>query len=171
MMSITAYVCLYSVAQPCTRLCVPVCVCVQDVERNEDAWPFKVPVSREEVPDYYEIIKVRHVCASVYAIVSVREELLILHQTQGCFMDICFSVSKQDVTGNVSSRASFAAQHIYFAHSSTQTEVFPGSSVCYNKLLGLTRTVYIHRIFGDFQAKNTVCTPYIYGSGQPYKLL
>ena len=35
---------------------------------------------------------------------------------------------------------------------------------------GLARTVYIyvyiHRIFGDFQAKNTVCTPYIYGSGQ-----
>jgi len=27
--------------------------------------------------------------------------------------------------------------------------------------------VYIHRIFGDFQAKHTVCTPYIYGSGQP----
>jgi len=29
--------------------------------------------------------------------------------------------------------------------------------------------VYIHRIFGDFQAKNTVCTPYMHGSGQPYK--
>jgi hypothetical protein len=27
--------------------------------------------------------------------------------------------------------------------------------------------VYIHRIFGDFQAKNTICTPYTYGSGQP----
>jgi len=27
--------------------------------------------------------------------------------------------------------------------------------------------VYIHRISGDFQAKNTVCTPYVYGSGQP----
>ena len=25
------------------------------------------------------------------------------------------------------------------------------------------------RIFGDFPAKNTVCTPYIHGSGQPYK--
>jgi len=24
------------------------------------------------------------------------------------------------------------------------------------------------RIFGDFPAKHTVCTPYIYGSGQPY---
>jgi hypothetical protein len=24
------------------------------------------------------------------------------------------------------------------------------------------------RIFGDFPAKNTVYTPYIYGSGQPY---
>jgi len=38
--------------------------------------------------------------------------------------------------------------------------------------LGLAKTVYIriyiHRIFGDFHAKNTVCTPYIYGSGQPY---
>jgi len=32
----------------------------------------------------------------------------------------------------------------------------------------LARTVYIHRIFGDFPAKNTVYTPYIYGSGQPY---
>jgi hypothetical protein len=29
--------------------------------------------------------------------------------------------------------------------------------------------VYIHRIFGDFQAKNTVRRPYIYGSGQPCK--
>jgi len=28
-------------------------------------------------------------------------------------------------------------------------------------------TVY-DRIFGDFPAKNTVYTPYIYGSGQPY---
>jgi hypothetical protein len=28
-------------------------------------------------------------------------------------------------------------------------------------------TVYDH-IFGDFPAKNTVYTPYIYGSGQPY---
>ena len=27
---------------------------------------------------------------------------------------------------------------------------------------------YVHRIFGDFQAKNTVCTPYTYDSGQPY---
>jgi len=24
------------------------------------------------------------------------------------------------------------------------------------------------RTFGDFLAKNTVCTPYIYGSGKPY---
>jgi hypothetical protein len=23
-------------------------------------------------------------------------------------------------------------------------------------------------IFGDFPAKNTVCTPYVYGFGQPY---
>jgi len=42
-------------------------------------------------------------------------------------------------------------------------------------------TVYVHRIctlymytvygrmFGGFPAKNTVCTPYIYGSGQPYQ--
>ena len=29
--------------------------------------------------------------------------------------------------------------------------------------------VYLHRIFGEFQTKNTVCTPYIYGSGQPYR--
>jgi hypothetical protein len=28
--------------------------------------------------------------------------------------------------------------------------------------------VHIHCIFGDSQAKITVCTPYIYGSGQPY---
>jgi hypothetical protein len=28
-------------------------------------------------------------------------------------------------------------------------------------------TVYIHRIFGNFPVKNTVCTPYIYGFGQP----
>jgi len=37
----------------------------------------------------------------------------------------------------------------------------------YPSYLGLARTVYIHRIFGDFPAKNTVYTPYIYGSGQP----
>jgi len=40
-------------------------------------------------------------------------------------------------------------------------------------LLGLARTVYIYTvydrgIYGDFPAKNTVYTPYIYGSGQPY---
>ena len=38
--------------------------------------------------------------------------------------------------------------------------------------LGLARTVYIYtvydRIFGDFPAKVTVHTPYIYGSGHPY---
>jgi hypothetical protein len=28
--------------------------------------------------------------------------------------------------------------------------------------------LYMHCKFGDFPAKNTVCTPYIYGSGQPY---
>jgi len=41
----------------------------------------------------------------------------------------------------------------------------------YPVFLGLARTVYIHvydRIFGDFSAKVTVHTPYIYGSGQPY---
>jgi hypothetical protein len=38
---------------------------------------------------------------------------------------------------------------------------------------GLAITVYIYtvhdRIFGDFPAKVTVYTPYIYVSGQPYK--
>jgi hypothetical protein len=32
----------------------------------------------------------------------------------------------------------------------------------------LAKTVYIHRIFGDFPAMYTIYTPYIYGSGQPY---
>ena len=32
--------------------------------------------------------------------------------------------------------------------------------------LGLAKTVYMHRIFGEFPAKNAVYTPYIYGSGQ-----
>ena len=39
---------------------------------------------------------------------------------------------------------------------------------CY---LGLAITVYMHcivRIFGNFPANKTVCTPYIYGSGRPY---
>jgi len=40
--------------------------------------------------------------------------------------------------------------------------------VCMYVYVGLARTVYIHRIFGDFPAKNTVHTPYIYGSGQPH---
>ena len=38
--------------------------------------------------------------------------------------------------------------------------------------LGLAKTVYIYtvyaRIFGDIPANNTVYTPYINGSGQPY---
>jgi hypothetical protein len=38
---------------------------------------------------------------------------------------------------------------------------------------GMAITVYIYtvhdRIFGDFPAKVTVYTPYIYVSGQPYK--
>jgi hypothetical protein len=29
-------------------------------------------------------------------------------------------------------------------------------------------TVY-DRVFGDFPARNTIYTPYMYGSGQPYK--
>jgi len=41
------------------------------------------------------------------------------------------------------------------------------------RYIGLARTIYIYtvydRIFGDFPAKNTVYTPYIYGSGQPYR--
>ena len=39
---------------------------------------------------------------------------------------------------------------------------------CFIIKVGLARTVYIHRIFGDSPAKNTVYAPYIYGSGQPY---
>lgn len=31
---------------------------MQEIERHEDAWPFKAPVSKEEVPDYYDVIKV-----------------------------------------------------------------------------------------------------------------
>jgi len=38
----------------------------------------------------------------------------------------------------------------------------------FRSYVGLARTVYIHRIFGDFPAKNTVYTPHIYGSGQTY---
>ena len=34
--------------------------------------------------------------------------------------------------------------------------------------VGLARTVFIHCVFGEIPAKNTVYTPYIYGSGQPY---
>eukprot|EP00200_Dunaliella_tertiolecta_P016325 CAMPEP_0202414358 /NCGR_PEP_ID=MMETSP1128-20130828/32540_1 /ASSEMBLY_ACC=CAM_ASM_000463 /TAXON_ID=3047 /ORGANISM="Dunaliella tertiolecta, Strain CCMP1320" /LENGTH=324 /DNA_ID=CAMNT_0049020757 /DNA_START=322 /DNA_END=1296 /DNA_ORIENTATION=+ len=30
---------------------------LQEIERHEDAWPFKAPVSKDEVPDYYDIIK------------------------------------------------------------------------------------------------------------------
>lgn len=36
--------------------------CVQEIEKHEDSWPFKAPVSREDVPDYYEVIKVRWLC-------------------------------------------------------------------------------------------------------------
>jgi hypothetical protein len=35
------------------------------MRRHEDAWPFRDPVSRAEVPDYYDIIRVgcaRHTC-------------------------------------------------------------------------------------------------------------
>ncbi|KAF5832596.1 histone acetyltransferase [Dunaliella salina] len=28
-----------------------------EIEKHEDAWPFKAPVSKDEVPDYYDIIK------------------------------------------------------------------------------------------------------------------
>ena len=44
---------------------------------------------------------------------------------------------------------------------------------CPGPYVGLAKsyiyTVY-DRIFGDFPAKNTVCNPYTYGSGQPYAL-
>ena len=36
-----------------------------------------------------------------------------------------------------------------------------------NRIYVYTYTVF-DRISGDFPAKNTVCTPYVYGSGQPY---
>ena len=46
---------------------------------------------------------------------------------------------------------------------------FPNTYCIY---IGLARTVYIYtvhdRMYGDFPAKNTVYTPYIYGYGQPY---
>jgi len=47
----------------------------------------------------------------------------------------------------------------------------PQILLCTRWWLGLARTVYIHVfdcIFGDFLAKITVYTLYIYGSGQPY---
>jgi hypothetical protein len=34
-------------------------------------------------------------------------------------------------------------------------------------MLRSARTVYVHRIFGDFPAKNSVRTLYKYGSDQP----
>jgi len=38
--------------------------------------------------------------------------------------------------------------------------------------IGLARIIYIYtvydRIFGEFPAKNTIYTTYLYGSGQPY---
>jgi len=44
--------------------------------------------------------------------------------------------------------------------------------VLYAIYIGLARTVYIYavhaRMFGNFPGKNTVYTPYIYGSGPPY---
>ena len=47
-----------------------------------------------------------------------------------------------------------------------------GNPCCYGKSIGLARTVYIRRIcpyIRQIPAKNTIYTPYIYGSGQPYK--
>ena len=50
----------------------------------------------------------------------------------------------------------------YRAHTHIQTSTSRVGQNC------IYIRIYIRSIFGDFQAKNTVCTPYIYGSGQPY---
>jgi len=30
---------------------------LKEMQRNDDAWPFREPVSKDEVPDYYQVIK------------------------------------------------------------------------------------------------------------------
>jgi len=62
--------------------------------------------------------------------------------------------------------------HHYMCEMWSQHEAcIPTVVMCTNCALnvGVARTVYMHYIFFfcDFPAKNTVCTPYIYGSGQP----
>ena len=34
-------------------------------------------------------------------------------------------------------------------------------STDYYSYVGLARFVYLHRMYGDFPAENTICTPYI----------
>ena len=51
-------------------------------------------------------------------------------------------------------------------HCCKQRLCLPGRIITHMTYGGLAKTVY-DRIFGDFPAKNTVYTPYIYGSGQP----
>ena len=43
-----------------TRLCVCVCVCVclcVCVQENQNSWPFLEPVSEDQAPEYYKLIK------------------------------------------------------------------------------------------------------------------
>ena len=54
---------------------------------------------------------------------------------------------------------------IYFVSYVMDTSIYV-SRVSQNRIYTYVFTVY--RICGDYKAKNTVCTPCIYGSGQPY---
>lgn len=56
------------------------------MRRHEDAWPFRDPVSRAEVPDYYDIIRVgcaRHMCRTLPPAPAVRTHTA-LQRTWDC---------------------------------------------------------------------------------------
>ncbi len=52
--------CMGARADGCAeRAAARVCAHGVQIERSEEAWPFREPVSRDDVADYYDVIKVR----------------------------------------------------------------------------------------------------------------
>ena len=105
-----------------------------------------------------------YVCLQVHPYVSTHLYLVCMcvckciHTSKHiCILCVC-------VIASASIRLNTHVSELKVINISTSTKHVGVLHTC----IGLAKAIYIHRIFGDFPAKNTVYTPYIYGSGQPY---
>ena len=112
-----------------------------------------------------------HALPCCTAVTQVRLSVCLTHPAYALShaLPCCTTVTQVRLSVNLTHSAHALSHALPCCTAVTQVRL----SVCltHSAYVGLARTVYIyvyiHLIFGDFQAKNTVCTPYIYGSGQP----